>query len=391
MQVPLILVSGVLVFIFFILFWELIFFSRLQHAGNAEWKSHLIKTLNLENVVQRAQAVSHLALCCWQRPGWTDLTLPMQIGILLETTQGFVFCGAPDTRAIIPFTGIATVGTERLKIFPPRTAIRFDLNATDGLPIIKGRVVPKQVLFAFMDEKSFKANSEKARAKQQYILHILESSRPKSKENHTMASTRHSFIANASLLNKLWIVLGGVLGGIFGLTASPFSQLGIYEKIIGIVVLVGWGIGITRQCKPTKTALIGGVIVPLFLNTELFLTSRSVPVSPVTIIGLVSGGILAGILAGTAWLGALIGAFIMALITSILSITIRGTLEWAWIFTFTTIGIIGGAMIQQATRDIAQYNFGKSRRQNRNKNELPEWLKQKNLEKKNEETDHEST
>ncbi len=177
MQVPFVLISGILVFISFTLLWELIFFSRLQHAGNTEWKSHLVKTLNLENVVQRAQATSHLVICCWQKPSWTDLTLPMQIGILLETTQGFIFCGAPDTRAILSLTGIAAVGTERLKIFPPRTALRLDLNMTDGLPVIRGHIIPKQVLFAFMDEKSFKANSEKAKAKQQHIQHILENSR----------------------------------------------------------------------------------------------------------------------------------------------------------------------------------------------------------------------
>lgn len=175
MQVPAALLIGLLVFVFLTLLWELIFFSRLQHAGVGEWKSHLIKTLHLEKIIQRIQATPHLAVCCWQRPYWTAFTLPMQIGILLETTQGFIFCSAQGTRAVIPFTGIATAGTERLKIFPPRTAVRFDLNPTDGLPTLKGQVEPRQVFFAFMDEKSFQANSEKARAKQQLVLQKLES------------------------------------------------------------------------------------------------------------------------------------------------------------------------------------------------------------------------
>ncbi len=215
-----------------------------------------------------------------------------------------------------------------------------------------------------------------------------------------MTSTKHSFTSNASFLNALWMVFGGVLGCIFGLTASPFSQLGSYEKIIGVVVMVGWGIGITRDCKPTKMALVGAVIVPLLISAGFFLTSRSLSISPDTIIGLVSGGILAGILVGTAWHGALIGAFIMAVVTVTLA-TSRGTREWTWVFTFTYMGAIGGAMIQQAARDIAKYNFGKSRRRQspewrqkkaiEKKDEIPEWLRTKTLEKKSEETKHEST
>jgi hypothetical protein len=162
--------------ILFTLLWEIIFFSRLQHAGNTEWKSHIIKKLNLESTVQRTQATPHLVVCCWQRPRLLDVALPMQIGILLETVQGFIFYGTQGMRAILPFTGIATVGIEQLKMFPPRTAIRFDLNTTEGLPIIKGQEIPKQVFFAFMDEDSFKANTEKARVKQQHIQHIIGSS-----------------------------------------------------------------------------------------------------------------------------------------------------------------------------------------------------------------------
>jgi hypothetical protein len=166
-------VFGCLGSILFTLLWEIIFFSRLQHAGNTEWKAHIIQTLNLESKVQRTQATAHLVTCCWQRPRLLDFTLPMQIGILLETAQGFVFYGTQGTRAILPFTSIAAVGVERLMIFPPRTAIRLDLNTTEGLPFIKGQVIPKQVFFAFMDEDSFKANSEKAGMKQQQIQHVI--------------------------------------------------------------------------------------------------------------------------------------------------------------------------------------------------------------------------
>lgn len=177
MQIPFMLVSGLLVFVFFTLLWEIIFFSQLQHAGNAEWKSHLVKTLNLEKIVQRTQMTPHLVICSWQKPGWTDFTLPIEAGILLEMAQGFIYCGAKGTRAVIPLTGITAVGTERLMMFPPMTAIRFDLSVPAGLPMIKGQLTPRQVFFAFRDEKSFKANSEKARAKQQRVQQNIVASR----------------------------------------------------------------------------------------------------------------------------------------------------------------------------------------------------------------------
>ncbi|HEX2995871.1 MAG TPA: hypothetical protein VHP14_13680 [Anaerolineales bacterium] len=177
MQILFMLISGLLVFVFFTLLWEIIFFSQLQHAGNAEWKSHLMKMLNLEKIVQRAQVTSHLVICSWQKPGWTDFTLPIEAGILLEIAQGFIYCGAKGTRAVIPLTGITAVGTERLKMFPPMTAIRFDLSVPAGLPTTKGQLTPRQVFFAFRDEKSFKTNSEKARTKQQRIQQNIGASR----------------------------------------------------------------------------------------------------------------------------------------------------------------------------------------------------------------------
>jgi len=169
--------SGLLGALLFTVLWTIILYSRIQHAGVDEWRSQLIKALNLEGPAQCADTRPSLVLCCWRRARLRDLTLPMQVGILFELPQGLAFCSAQGTRAVIPFSGVTAVRTERLKLLPPRMAVRLEVNTAEGLPSIKGQGAPKQILFAFMDEKSFKANGEKARAMQQHIQHILSASR----------------------------------------------------------------------------------------------------------------------------------------------------------------------------------------------------------------------
>jgi len=169
--------SGLLGAFLFQVLWTIILYSRLQHAGVDEWRSHLIKALNLEGPAQCADTRPSLVLWCGRRPRLRDVTLPMQVGILFELPQGLVFCGAQGTRAVIPFSGVTAVGTERLRLLPPRMAVRLEVNTAEGLPSVKGQGAPKQIWFAFMDEKSFKANGEKAIAMQQHIQHILSASR----------------------------------------------------------------------------------------------------------------------------------------------------------------------------------------------------------------------
>ncbi len=69
-----------------------------------------------------------------------------------------------------------------------------------------------------------------------------------------------------------------------------------------------------------------------------------------------------GILAGTAWVSALIGAFLMMVIAVVLSPIAHEHIEWAWIFTFTLMGAVGGTLLQQAAKGLAAYNIGRSRR-----------------------------
>jgi len=176
MPLPLV-ASGLLGVFLFQVLWAIILYSRIQHAGVDEWRSRLIKALKLEGPAQRADTRPSLVLWCWRRPRWRDVTLPMQVGILFELPQGLVFCSAQGTRAVVPFSGVTAVGTERLRLLAPRMAVRLEVNTAEGLPSIKGQGAPKQILFAFMDEKSFKANGEKARAMQQHIQHSLSASR----------------------------------------------------------------------------------------------------------------------------------------------------------------------------------------------------------------------
>lgn len=175
MPLPLV-ASGLLGAVWFTILWSTILYSRIQHAGVDEWRSRLIKALKLEGPAQCADARPSLVLCCWRRPRWRDVTLPMQVGILFELPQGLVFCGAQGARAVVPFSGVTAVGTERLRLLAPRMAVRLEVNTAEGLPSIKGQGAPKQIWFAFMDEKSFKANGEKAIAMQQHIQHILTAS-----------------------------------------------------------------------------------------------------------------------------------------------------------------------------------------------------------------------
>ncbi len=197
----------------------------------------------------------------------------------------------------------------------------------------------------------------------------------------------------SDLLGKLWIILGAILGTAAGLgmvaqrTRNIFPQFGNYEKILYVILLGYVGLTITRQCQPTKKALIGGVIVPLLFSARLFFTSPSLPFSPKGIISLIFGGILVGILLGTAWAGALIGAFITALLTIMLSFIVRGNIEWTWILFFAFMGAIGSAWVQLSFKKTAWQSL----RRDRNRNKVPEWLEQTALEKKSEETGHEST
>lgn len=208
-----------------------------------------------------------------------------------------------------------------------------------------------------------------------------------------MASNKDLLATKPELLNKLWMAFGAVLGIAFSLsivtqrTPNIFPQLGIqlgiYEKILYVVVDGAVGFGITRQCQPLKRALVGGLIFPLLFITGLWLRGGSL--SPAPVIELVSFGILVGILLGTAWLGTLIGAFIMGFGTSVLSLFMRGTIEWPWISTFTLMGAIGGSLVQISFKKTPRRTLRKDRKPN----QPPEWLEQKALEEQSEETDHE--
>jgi hypothetical protein len=188
-----------------------------------------------------------------------------------------------------------------------------------------------------------------------------------------MASDKDSFIAKMNLLNKLWVILGCVLGVIFSLIVvteraqNLFSQLGIFEKPLNVVVTGFLGIEIAKQCKPTKKALIGGVIFPVLLIAELFFANTPKPISPTIIVGFTSVGVLAGILIGTAWQGALIGAVIMAFIIIVIAPILRGTIGWGWFFI--PMGAIAGAALQMAFNDFV------GKRTAGNKREIPDWLR----------------
>ena len=187
-----------------------------------------------------------------------------------------------------------------------------------------------------------------------------------------MVSDKDSFLAKTNLLNKLWVILGGILGIIFGIIVvteraqNLFPQLGIFEKPLNVVLLGSLGIGIAKQCRPTKKALIGGVIFPVLFIAELFFTNTPKPISPAIIIGFISVGVLAGILIGTAWQGALIGTVIMAFIIIVIAPILRGTIGWGWFFI--PMGAIAGATLQMAFNDFV------GKRTTGNKREIPGWL-----------------
>jgi hypothetical protein len=172
-----------------------------------------------------------------------------------------------------------------------------------------------------------------------------------------MISDKDSHIAKTNILNKLWVIFGGVLGVIFSLivvterTQNLFPQLGAFEKIIDVIVLGSFGIGITRQCNPTKKALVGGVIFPVLWTVSLFLIAAPRPISPVIIIGAISIGILLGILVGTAWQGAFIGTILVVLILIVLDAIVPGTVGLGWFF-MPLGGTVAGAMLQMALNDF---------------------------------------
>lgn len=168
-----------------------------------------------------------------------------------------------------------------------------------------------------------------------------------------MTSDKHSYMAKTNILNRLWVILGGILGVIFSLivvterTQNLFPQLGVFEKIISVVAVGFVGVGITKQCKPTKKALVGGVIFPVLGVVSLFLINTPRPISPAIIIGGISVGILFGILIGTAWQGALIGTIIMVFILIVLDVIVPGTVGLGWFF-MPLGGTVAGAMLQMA-------------------------------------------
>lgn len=204
-----------------------------------------------------------------------------------------------------------------------------------------------------------------------------------------MASNKDLLATKTELLNKLWMAFGAVLGIAFSLsivtqrTPNVFPQLGIYQKILSVVVHAGVGVGLARQCKPVKRALVGGLIFPPLFITGFWL--RGGRFSPAPVIELVSFGILVGILLGTAWLGALIGALLMGFITIVLALIKLGTIEWPWVSMFTLMGAMGGAIVQLYFKKAPRRTLRKDRKPN----QPPEWLGKKALEEKNEETDHE--
>lgn len=166
--------------------------------------------------------------------------------------------------------------------------------------------------------------------------------------------------------------MGGVLGVIFSLIVvtervqNMFSKLGIFEKPLNVIVTGLLGIGIAMKCKPSKKALIGGVIFPVLLIAELLFANTPKTISATIIIGFTSVGILAGILIGTAWQGALIGTFIMVFIIIVIAPILRGTIGWGWFFI--PMGAIAGAALQMAFNDFV------GKRTAGNKREIPAWL-----------------
>ncbi|MBI5295808.1 MAG: hypothetical protein HY869_10055 [Chloroflexi bacterium] len=192
-----------------------------------------------------------------------------------------------------------------------------------------------------------------------------------------MIQSRESLIEKHSLSSKLWVIFGGVLGVVFSLivvlerTQNLFPQLGVFEKILNVVVVGYLGIGITKKCKPTKKALIGGVIFPVLLTAYFFfLPDTPKSISPTVTIGWISVGILLGILVGTAWQGALIGTIIAAITVVSIALFVHGG-EIGWGSIFIPMGTIAGAGLQMAFSDFI------GRRTVGNKLEIPDWL-QKN-------------
>lgn len=133
-------------------------FSRIQHMGHDIWKDILVEQFGLLESHKVLDFEAHLALYCTRKPGWTDLKLPMEIGLLLSSRDGFVFLGGHGSTTCLPFKGLMPIPTmEKLVMWPPRSALRLEYQEST-----MGHSPNQPCFLTFLDQEDFAANKDKA-------------------------------------------------------------------------------------------------------------------------------------------------------------------------------------------------------------------------------------